>query len=110
MLARLGTLALVLAAVGGGTFWVLTRPARLSADTLASLDAVKGVGPATLKKVAAYALARGFGNERGFQVGFAGGVDGERERPPSGQADVLGPFFGAANVENRDVGAGLRQP
>lgn len=38
-------------------------------DTLASLDAVKGVGPATLKKVAAYALARGFGNERGFQVG-----------------------------------------
>ncbi|WP_417628738.1 c-type cytochrome [Pararhodobacter aggregans] len=38
MLARLGTLALVLAAVGGGAFWVLTRPASLSADTLAALQ------------------------------------------------------------------------
>lgn len=34
--------------------------------SLAVLDAVAGVGPATLKKLSAYALARGFADERGF--------------------------------------------
>jgi len=34
--------------------------------TLAEIDAVKGIGPATIKKLAAYALARDFGNERGL--------------------------------------------
>lgn len=35
-------------------------------ETLADFDAVKGIGTATIKKVAIYARARGFGNERGF--------------------------------------------
>ena len=34
--------------------------------TLAEIDAVKGIGPVTIKKLAAYALARDFGNERGL--------------------------------------------
>jgi hypothetical protein len=35
-------------------------------ETLTDVDAVKGIGPATIKKLAAYALARDFGNERGY--------------------------------------------
>jgi hypothetical protein len=38
-------------------------------DTLASVDAVKGVGPATLRSLSTFAVARGFGNERGFYAG-----------------------------------------
>ena len=34
--------------------------------TLSEIDAVKGVGPVTLKKLAAFAVARDFGNERGL--------------------------------------------
>lgn len=34
--------------------------------TLGEVDAVKGIGPATIKKLAAYAIARDFGNERGL--------------------------------------------
>lgn len=37
-----------------------------SFETLTEFDALKGVGPATLQKLAAYALARDFGNERGI--------------------------------------------
>lgn len=37
--------------------------------TLGEVDAVKGVGPATLRKLAAYGLARDFGNERGLYSG-----------------------------------------
>ena len=33
--------------------------------TLGEFDAIKGIGPATISKVAAYARARSFGNERG---------------------------------------------
>lgn len=35
-------------------------------ETLREFDALKGVGPATIKKLAAHALARDFGNERGI--------------------------------------------
>lgn len=35
-------------------------------DSLAELDGISGVGTATLKKVSAYALARGFADEQGF--------------------------------------------
>jgi hypothetical protein len=36
---------------------------------LGVLDAVKGIGPATLRKLAVFALARGYGIERGFYYG-----------------------------------------
>ena len=42
MLARLGALVIVLALIGGGVFWVLTRPASLPAETLAALRARPG--------------------------------------------------------------------
>ena len=38
-------------------------------ESLEGLDAIKGVGPATLRKLSAYARARGYGNERGIYHG-----------------------------------------
>jgi hypothetical protein len=63
-------------------------------DTLASVDAVKGVGPATLRSVSAFALARGFGNERGF---YSGVYFTER------QADRVLDLVNTASIEELDV-------